>query len=517
MLTRGVEAKREGFVARFAAIARKQSVIDGAARLLREVSILTAMLLVIVLLDAWIPMTAWLRLALGVALLLFIVLAFRPREGWSMLRWTRLARSIEERAAIAGNRLTNAVCLADFASSSHSALAVTLAQRSVSRGEEALAKADRARLVSHAMLRSRFLWLLPLLAAWVLLFTFIPRLPLGGLARVILPWGDYPPFSLTQFAVTVTPEVEVLYGSDATVRVTLTGKLPASAELVELDEAGDPVRRLPMREVMRDADRLVMERRLQGLAKATTFHIEAPTGRSKRTSIAVGAPPATVPRVNEPVEDAGSSASPQREAAAKASALAQMSERIRERAAELKARLQGLPPGEPVPDWLRKQLEELQQDLERFTGRSQSLEDLLKNLMQSKDGSLSEDATLTKALGELADKLKQLNLPNVKGTPVSSNLQASQQAGAMEEAAAKDLDSLRGGVSQLADLLGGITKQGGNLVPTVLASPDPRGSYDAESQGGTQVDTSDARLRHVPMQYRELVARYFQRVAKDAK
>ena len=67
--TQASRGEAQGFIARFAAIARRQSVIDGAARLLRVMTVVLAALLAIILLDAWMPMSAWVRGVLAIALL----------------------------------------------------------------------------------------------------------------------------------------------------------------------------------------------------------------------------------------------------------------------------------------------------------------------------------------------------------------------------------------------------------------------------------------------------------------
>ena len=173
-----------------------------------------------------------------------------------------------------------------------------------------------------------------------------------------------------------------------------------------------------------------------------------------------------------------------------------------------------------MPPWLREQLEQLWQDIERFTGRAQSLEQLLGQLKQSNQEASAQGLELQRVSAELAKKLAALKLPQVslgiRGTPLRSPKQAGEQARGAEKAAGDDLKILQAGLAEL-EKLAGVTALGGSQAPVVLQPPDPRGSHVTQAQGGTTVTVSEAVLRLAPQQYRDLVSQYFERLARDAK
>jgi predicted flap endonuclease-1-like 5' DNA nuclease len=259
---------------------------------------------------------------------------------------------------------------------------------------------------------------------------------------------------------------------------------------------------------------------MQSMTQSAQVFVEAETGRSRRHWIQVAPPPVVQQRLDEApprMADIAGSADAAREAAVKAAGLADAAQQIRDKAAELASRLESLAPDQPMPDWMREQLQQLRDDIERFTGRSQSLEKLLRELIHARQGRLSKDARLLKSLTDLADELRATKLSGVQGQPIPSKAQAGKEARDAEKAAAEDLRNIKGGVANLDQLLGGVTALTGPVLPPALAVPDAVGTGESPIGQGSQIDLSPAVLRVVPPQYRELVARYFDRLAKDGE
>ncbi len=516
-----------GAVARqVALLARRQQRIDAVAKLLRIGVVVALALLAIIVLDAVTPLSPWLRLAATCACVSLIAAALRrvySRPIAERAICLREAVRIEEQAEISGNRVVNAVWLGGAVTAAGDTLTAALSQRCVDEGSAFLGRVDARQLIDRRVLRRQIKSAIAAILLWVVLAIVLPRLLTGGLLRMLLPWGDHPPFSLTKFNVTVTPGGPIEFGRDAEIEVWLSGRLPQRVEVVEFDIHGAEVRRFPMREAgLADAGGKPMSRRMQGLTASVTFRIEAETGHTRKQRIDVVAPPAAQPKEPAPTVADGSSQStdPVRTTGAYTAALAEAAQRIRDKAAELAARLEALPAGEPVPPWLREQMEQLRQDIERFTGRAQSLEQLLQQLRDSKQHASAEALELQRVSAELAKKLAGLKLPEVslglRGTPIRSPKQAGEQARGAEKAAGDDLKNLQAGLAEL-EKLAGSTALGGSQAPVVLQSPDPRGVHETESKAGTITSVSEAVLRLAPEQYRELVASYFERLAKDAK
>lgn len=504
------------------ALALRQHRIKRWGDLCRGTWTILAALLLAIIIDAAIPLHPWLRFAatIGIILLPGISLTRRWRQGGDATE-ARLgeAQRMEQRLGVPGNQLINGVALASLSSASTDGVLVqALAGRAADRADRVLASVPPRRALDRRSLRVEAIRLLAVAAFWLVIGLALPRLLTGGVVRFVMPFADQPPFSWTVFDVSVQPDGTVPFAGDARVSVTLTGKRPLRVELVEMDDTGREQRRSPMRQGSSGDAAAVHEHGLQSMTQSAWVFVESETGRSRRRRIQVAAPPAVDkkpdPSAAQPADGVGS-ADPARVAATKAAALADAAQRIRAKAAELASRLESLAPDQPMPDWMKEQLQQLRDDIEQFTGRSQSLEELLRELMKAQQGRLSQDAQLLKSLTDLADDLRATKLSGVKGQRLPSKSQAGRESRDAEKAAGEDLKNLKGGMADLDRLLGGVTALSGPVTPPVLITPEAAGTADSQVRPGTQHDLSPAVLRVVPEQYRELVARYFDRLAKD--
>jgi hypothetical protein len=124
-------------------------------------------------------------------------------------------------------------------------------------------------------------------AAGLAAFTALqPRVLLATLPRVLLPWGDFPPYSPTRLAVTPAG-ARVDYGSNVAISVRVSGRRPAS---VALTVRGGGARRavdLPAYE----AEENVYARTLENVTEPLTYWARIPGGRSKRYRLELNAIP----------------------------------------------------------------------------------------------------------------------------------------------------------------------------------------------------------------------------------
>ncbi len=223
--------------------------------------------LVLVLVDA-----AWPLASIGRAMLLGAVFAAGSAGAILMVRQRRDSiAAVARRLEIAHDRPTNPLI---------NAVQLPNQPRVTAHGWKALQGMDPEGIMDRTRLRRHTELTTAVLLAWLALGLALPRLVGGGLLRLADPWGDHPPFSLTRLDVSVSP-AEVWSGDDATVAVTVGGRAVEQAELVELDEGGEPSRRWAM---PRAGERAFV-RTLVDVREPMAFRVEAGSARSRRHAI----------------------------------------------------------------------------------------------------------------------------------------------------------------------------------------------------------------------------------------
>lgn len=147
----------------------------------------------------------------------------------------RAARIAEERLALQGNPLVNALQLRTLAMSSGDA-ASALAREAVRRGEETSSAIEARRVIDTS--RAGKVWRLSLLTTITLLTVALlsPRLVAMGAMRYLDPMGDHPPYSRTTFDIQLQPD-PALVGDDVEITVRTAGPAPDSVRL-EIERLG---------------------------------------------------------------------------------------------------------------------------------------------------------------------------------------------------------------------------------------------------------------------------------------
>lgn len=211
------------------------------------------------------------------------------------------ARRVERANHLHNNAIINALFLSKEAEQHGEGLTGVLARRSVKRGQDALHEADQQKIIDRQCLRREAGWLWAALVAWLIVGMIQPRVFSSVLPRIVNPLGSNAPFSMTEIDVTVNPE-EVFTGDDANVTATINGRVPDQVDIVILDEQGNEIDRVPMREIdpsqlaqngkpqangeggspesSGDTPDAAYERSLRNLTEPLHFRIEADGARS---------------------------------------------------------------------------------------------------------------------------------------------------------------------------------------------------------------------------------------------
>ncbi|MGA9451068.1 MAG: hypothetical protein WBW41_06950 [Verrucomicrobiia bacterium] len=237
-----------------------------------------ALVLVAFLSDAALDLPEALRAAapwlLGMAIAVALVAGFLE---WRRLTESRLARRFEQSDAALGNRLINAVQLAQRTSAS--AAEEFFRCEAVDLGRQS-AKDLNVWPVIRAGLKRTGAFLGCVLLAWILLLLAESDLVHGVLPRFLDPHGDHPPYSRLKIAVTAD-HAEVIYGGQVEVRATTSGRPVDKLWLVTRSGTNET------RAIMFLAPDKSFFQTLVNLREPTEYFVTDGTARSRRFSVAI--------------------------------------------------------------------------------------------------------------------------------------------------------------------------------------------------------------------------------------
>lgn len=523
--------------------------------------------LAIVLADAIVPMHGYLRLALGAALLLFLIVGVLLTAPWRNIsdrETLRDARRLERIGRLGANPILNALFLSHLAEQSGDALDAVLARRCVGRGAEAVTQVDAQRLIDRQRLRREVGWLWAALVVWLVVSLIHPRLLTGGFLRLADPLGVHAPFSLAQIDVQVSPE-EIYQGDDADITAQITGAVPDLVELVELDQQGDPQRRWPMRSTPQATAAMAdvagkstvadaaFQRRLLNMTEPMHFRIEAGRAQSQPFTIEPKPRPESKDAQDDAAKDGGGSSSSPGEAVKDGQGgessgdgslrdqLPELFEKLDELAAQMDALqkranelMQNMPMNLDTPEgqqWLQD-MEDLQNQLQQMQQMAQELAQMARDLAQGRP-------KLANLLTRMAAQLELLACsglgmcPNPgPGLGTRQSLQGAgvaqgaggqgSQSGAtglwllgLNQSANNDMVLVNQMLMQLHNALSEV-KSGGQADSPPEAERAVFGRALERIQGAERSHNQpDAVMQQTPTEYRPLTGRYFQRVAED--
>lgn len=535
-------------------LGRSRRMHAWAAAALRGLAAWLALVLAAVILDAAWPLPAAGRWALlGLLLVMGPVLVLMRRRRSKAGEDRELlgdARTLERADRDRANALVNGVQVGPMRHEAGDAFAAALAQRAHRRGLRRFEKADRDAVIDRRTLARQAGNLYAAAAAWLIVLLIHPALVGGGLARLSLPWADHPPFSLTELDVMIEP-AQPTVGDDVRVTATTAGKLAEEAALVQLDADDRAQRRWPMSALPQS--RGAFAHTFVEVREPIRFRVEAGDARCRvltitpRPADAAAAAPDPSANTDEPPTDAAeapAAAPAEAGGGSIASMLPAIYERLNgliDRAAELQARAAPLadgPESEAQRQAWRDALAALDADLDQFQEDAAVLADDVR------EEATRQDEPVRGQLQRLAEAIESLGLcrtgacplPAAAGSP-EPKAEAARGSGAGTGAGGNALgpagqwaagvrDAGRGAVTTLRAMrqrLDQVLATGGRLDPDAEAhtpaAPEPEVATGTATQAQDTADPArrlrDAILEKAPSAYRELTARYFDRLATE--
>jgi len=192
------------------------------------------------------------------------------------LREEQVAREIEAQRPELDNALIHAVQFGPTLAQAADARTADLMRREIARGEQEAAHLSLEQVIARTpLLRERRALLL--LAGFILLSLLLfPRAYRFEVPRFFAFWGDFPPFTLTDFDVSPT-QARVRSGEGLTLSVRVGGLLPKRLELLS-GGAGEAGQSTPLIAT----DNGLYTAQLEHLTRDTWYAVVADTGRTAR-------------------------------------------------------------------------------------------------------------------------------------------------------------------------------------------------------------------------------------------
>ncbi|MEM9347555.1 MAG: hypothetical protein AAGB26_13150 [Planctomycetota bacterium] len=461
------------------------------------------------------------RTAMLVVLLLisagfFFVLALRP---WLNERFNRsageqvdLAADREEQPVTLGLSLREPV--------DDDSLALMLLQRAESRAAEVAQSVKPGRAYPLRRLTSPGSWLALALAFWILLAIILPSHVFAIASRVIMPWSDTPPFSLTQMEPTWTPEPPDA-GEDVVVSVEPAGLIPKEVDLVVLDEDGNEAERFEMAPDGEGGFSLTLKRVLEPI----DFQLET-RGRHTRTYTITPTPEPPVP--DQPGADGSDD---EHDSTSSEGSTSFDPDKVARRDLENNEGWQAM----------KKKLEQMLGELAEAQRLADSLDPTDADALQELADKL---AGIVKQAGELGDELAEMQgeLPAEASALLDALQQAltnmlsakvpappGSQGGAQGEGAPtladwlkQASDAAKGDQGRIGQGIGpsdepsdsGTTSGTGGEGPDIV-DPSTSGTYREGNTSGEEGPLPDSVMQQVPPSYRDFVSKYFENLADE--
>ncbi len=463
------------------------------------------------------PVTA--RLALLFAMLLgsliaCAVLALRP---WLNQRFSRAAGEQIDRAAHAKPQPVT-VGLSLNPLMDDDSLALSLLKRAESRAADVAKSIKPKQAYPLGRLHGPGVWLALALGLWLMLAIIVPSQVFAMFARVAMPWGDTPPFSLTQFDPQWTPNPPDA-GDDVTLTVEPTGLMPELVAWIRLDTNGKEAERFEMASDGQGGFSHLIKR----VETPIDFRLEA-HGRNTRTYTITPTPrpPADI----DPADDSEGNASndPNGTATFDPDKIARRDLDTHRDWPGIKADLQKL----------LDQLAEAQALAQRIDpADAQSLQALADKLGELTDAANQIAGELAAVQGELpaeasalldalADALSNMQSaalpapPNATDNATDSGEPTpSQWLDQAAKATKADQQRIGQGVGPSDLLSESGTASGQPDQGPDFRDPRSQGTYDETNISGEDGPLPDAAMQQVPPSYRALVSKYFERLSED--
>ena len=395
-------------------------------------------------------------------------------------------------------------------------LALSLLERAESRAGGVAKSVKPKDAYPLSRLRRPGAWLALALGLWLSLAIVMPADAFNLVARVMMPWGDAPPFSLTQLAPTWAPAPPDA-GDNVTVTVEPTGLMPESVAWVRLDQDGNEAERFAMIPDEQGGFSHLLKR----VESPIDFRLEA-YGRHTRTFT-------LTPTPRPPSEDDAPEDQEDNAVTGSDGATAFDPDKIARRDLEahrdwpgIKADLQEL----------LDQLAEAQSLAQRTDPKDvqaiQALADKLVELTDAADQIADEIAVIKGGLpaeaSALLDELaKALTKMQSSALPAPPNASDRGETAASQQWLDRAVGAIKADQRQIGQGIGpsDLPRESGTVSGQRGHAPDFRdpastGTYDEVNVSGDDGPLPKAAMQQIPPSYRALVAKYFERLSEES-
>lgn len=483
-------------------------------------SAMIAGLFFLALKDALFVLSAEMRLVLLILLTTssmaaFAVLAIRP---WRDKTFTHQAGEHIDAAAHEDKQpVTVGLTLKD--PTDDDSLAQVLLQRAELRASHVARSVRPAQAYPMQLLRGPGSWLGMAVGLWLLLGLILPSQAFSMFSRVVMPWLDAPPFTLTQMQPQWTPEPPTA-GDDVVLSVVPEGRMPEEVDWIVLNDHGDEAERFPMVNDGQGGFSYV----LRQVDAPIQFRLEA-FGRHTRTYTITPTPRPPIARTEDEGEgDEGSVAEPDGTTQFDPDKAARRDLEAHRDWPGIKADLEKL-----LRELAKAQAEAesiAPSDVEAMQALADKLGDLssqakaIADKLAAMQGELpAEAAQLIDALGEALANMKSAALPaapsSSEGTPINGEPTPAQWLDQAADAAKTDQNQIGKGLgpSDLPSESG--TTSGNPEESPEIRDPSTTGTHRETSGSGDTGPLPDAVIRQIPPSYRDHVSAYFERLAQE--
>lgn len=498
--------------------ARRGRVLASLRVALLCLSGLIAGLFIIAIKDVLFVLPGSARLALLLLLVLgaiglFAVLAIRL---WRNPQFNRAAgQQIDVAANARQQPVTIGLSLSDPIDDD--TLACMLLQRAEQRAMDVARSIKPAQAYPTQLLKGPMTWLAMAAGLWLLLALILPSQVGAMFSRVAMPWGDAPPFSLTQLQPQWTPK-EPMAGDDVTLTVEPTGRMPEAVDWIVLDEAGDEAERFPMQSDGQGGFTHQLKRvdepidfRLEAFGRHTRTYTITPTPRPPATEDATEEQPneeATDPEGTAQF-DAAKAAQRDLEAHRDWPGIKANLEKLLSDLAKAQAEAERLDPADA---------EALQALADKLALLNQQAEAIAEQVATMQGDLPSDAAALLDSLSDALGSMQTAALPaptSAEGPSSTGQPTPAQWLEQAAEAAKLDQQQIGQGIgpSELPSNSGTASGQPGET--TDPRDPDAKGTYSEINISGDNGPLPEAVMRQIPPSYREHVSKYFERLAEE--
>lgn len=457
------------------------------------------------------------RIVLLVLLLLGVLVAalvwmMRP---WLNQRFNHAAgEQIDHAAQIKSQPVTTGLSLNEVMDDD--SLALMLLERAEARAVKVTQAVKPSRAYPLRLLMHPGSWLLQALGLWVLLAIILPSQVLAIASRVLMPWGDAPPFSLTQMDPTWTPKPPDA-GDNVTVSVVPSGLQPESVDWVRLDDAGDEAERFAMASDGQGGFSLVLKR----VESPIDFKLEA-NGRYTRVYTITPTPRALT--ATEETQDADEDASDSSEGTTTFDP-----DKIAKRDLDahrdwpgMKAKLQKLLDGLGEAQHLAASIDPA--DAQAIDGLADKLADLVQKakaiaskLAEIQGDLPAEASAMLDAMRDALTNMQSASLPappeQASSAPATGEPTPAQWLKDASKAAKADQQSIGQGVGPSDQPTDSGIGSGEPGESPDLRDPNATGTSTQQNPSGDAGPLPDSVMRQVPPSYRDFVSAYFEKLA----